>query len=274
MKVLLVLYLSLGYITIDWCKENPPIGNQPYFRGQSDFSYSLVPSIYRNLNYNGTVDDKFLFDLYNKEGFVAKYNSIFSTIHNLNYQFVAFMQHAASFSPFIDFTNRLTIAEIFATEPSNKNKNNYSNTDASLFVFYPNVVKNDDVNFSKHNVQFFKNKLQLDSVIFGKKLLFCKLTDFLVEFQFFTNATNDRMRYQHGSFLYINKCVIANGRLFFPFSQGCFVKYRIYAKKNISKSKLSLVSKEDVYNQVCNLEPFHDEKHLMDPYLYFTEYTK
>ncbi|MBO4623365.1 MAG: FRG domain-containing protein [Bacilli bacterium] len=86
-----------------------------YYRGHRDYTYSLLPSIYRNLKeYNGKkIDKDELFNIYKNRNIIKKYDDVFG-FTEINYDFCSFIQHSISFSPFLDFTEDLKIALSFA----------------------------------------------------------------------------------------------------------------------------------------------------------------
>lgn len=277
LKILLLLYVSSGEIVLDDNWEKILLDGQNntipiLYRGQSNFSYDLLPSIYRNLDYNGVIDYSVLQQLYQSTSMYHKYYSLFGS-YTIDYSFVSFMQHATEFSPLLDFSKNKDIALIFATNSQGKNYNYYENTDCSLFSLKLNKNKNREfLDFTVQNVQFNKDRLKYNTKIFGKPLILCSLQDFEVDYQTCLFPTNDRMKYQQGAFLYIHKCVIANGKLFFPFSQGLITKRKIYAEKNNKGNKN--LSKQTRYKDIINKYPYYDMEHLLDPYLYFSEYNK
>ncbi len=278
LKVLLTVYLSQGYIekkySKDTIKDTIQIDSNGkamgrYYRGQSNYKYGLIPSIYRNLDYNGIISKETLEKLYYDSGLLEKYTRLINDVPiGVNYPFAAFMQHSAAYSPLLDFTTNRDIATVFATAPYDMNYNDYCNNDASLFILNWNQsieATTEFLDFSNHNIQFYKSKLKFDSQIFGKPLYLCNIDDFLVKTHCCILPTNDRMKYQKGLFLYFEKCVIANGILFFPYQQGLIEKIKI-------PSNDKLKSKKELYKQITTSNPEIGIEHLLNPYLYFTEY--
>ena len=279
LKMLLLIYVSSCEIIWDYEEKFVPIKLDKnnvavltLYRGQSNFSFGLLPSIYRELDYNGIIDYDKLQELYQKNSMLNKYDLLFNS-HTIDYSFVSFMQHAPQYSPLLDFSKEKDIALIFATNSQDKNYNSYQNLDCSLYTMSLNSKNNREyLDFKGHNIQFYKEKLKYNSTIFGKPLVLCSLKDFEVDYQTCLFPTNDRMKYQQGAFLYVHKCVIANGKMFFPLSQGFITKQRIYSEKNIKKKHLQ--SKQETYKNIVQNKPFYDLEHLLDPYLFFSEYNK
>ena len=279
LKILLVLYLSIGQIVEDYNNEYQkiPIDKDGYccielYRGQSNFDYNLLPSIYRNLKFNGIIDINKLQNIYSQNGMLSKYGNIFGD-YRINYSFISFMQHATEYSPLLDFSKDKNIALVFATHSQGKNYNLYNNCDCSLYKLLLNKEKNvEDLGFGNHNVQFYSTKLKYNSLIFGKPLLFCNISDFEIKYYTCLYPTNDRMKYQQGAFLYLERCVIVNGTVFLPFTQGLITKYRIYSDAN--KKMMTQKTKQELYKEITQMYPYYDLEHLLNPYLYFSEYNK
>ena len=184
-KILMLLYVVQGYIEIDYSAEITSKNPNAYFRGQSDYSYGLLPSFYRDLKYDGIIDYNSLNQLYKNTPFVEKYNQHIEHISDINYSFLAFIQHAIAYSPFLDFSEDINIALIFATSAEGKNYNTFLQKDAGLYSFHPhNTIvfsQNIDNIIKEHEVQYCAKKLNFSSTIFGKPLLNCGIDDFGVE---------------------------------------------------------------------------------------------
>ena len=277
-KILMLLYVVQGYIEIDYSKEKISKYSNSYFRGQSNYNYGLLPSLYRDLKYDGVIDYNNLDQLYKATPFFNKYSQHIEHVSNINYSFLAFIQHAVAYSPFLDFSEDLNIALVFASTSEGKNYNSYLQTDAGLYSFHPHetitLTENIDNTIREHNVQYCSKRLTYTSKIFGKPLLECDINDFNVELYSFTSPTNDRMKYQKGVFLYFKKCVIVNKELFFPYSCGYITKSKIPCKANSKKATVISSCKEDIYNEIVSKNPSLDISHLMNPYQAFSEYTR
>ena len=285
-KIILTLYVALGRVSYEYVLEHFEKDKKPLldsngnailtlYRGQSDYQYDLLPSIYRNLDYNGIMTYKQLCDLYHKSGLYSKYEKTIGGSSGIDYCFISFMQHSISYSPLLDFTTDENIALIFSTDSANTNYNKYKNTDASLYVlklndYFKKGIDNKSLSFSNHRVQFYKNKLKFHSTIFDKPLVYCMPDDFIVDSQVCLTPSNDRMKYQKGAFLYFEKCVIVNGVMFFPYSLGVIEKYRIKCAKN---AKVGVTSKEIIQRELVGKKPQLSIDHLLNPYYYFSEYT-
>lgn len=80
-------------------------GKQIY-RGVSNASYNLIPTIYRNISIDhgfGVVDSNKLKSLYFGSNLLPKYKDVFGS-DEVDYAFCAFAQHSRQYSPLLDFT--------------------------------------------------------------------------------------------------------------------------------------------------------------------------
>lgn len=277
-KLLILLYVVQGYIETDIPLSSPKTKSTIYYRGQPDYGYQLLPSLYRGLQGSGIIDFAQLCDMYKKTPFFEKYQNHIEYIPEINYSFISFLQHAVSYSPLLDFSENREIALIFATTSEGKNYNAYQHTDAGLYTFYSheNISSSEDIDsiIKKQQVQYYSGKFKVSSTVFEKPLLECDIDDFSVELYSFSAPTNDRMKYQKGVFLYFKKCVIVHGVLFFPYSFGYIAKSKIPCAVTARKSKSIVESKETIYNKIVNANPALDMNHLMNPYFTFGEFTR
>ena len=60
---------------------------------------------------------------------------------------------------------------------------------------------------------------------------------------------------------------------FFPFSQGCIKKKIIYSKDNEKKARGKAL-KPEIYNRIIEKDSSLDVNHLLNPYLFVSEYTE
>lgn len=277
-KLLILLYVVQGYIETDIPLSKEETKSTIYYRGQTDYGYKLLPSLYRGLRGDGIIDFAQLSKMYKDTPFFEKYQNHIENISGVNYSFISFIQHAVAYSPLLDFSEDKNIALVFATASDGKNYNAYQQTDAGLYSFYSHgsISSNEDIDsiIKKQQVQYYSGKLKVSSTVFGKPLLGCDIDDFSVELYSFSSPTNDRMKYQKGVFLYFKKCVIVNGELFFPYSFGYIAKSKILCKETAKKAKIYVEPKDIIYNNIVNANPSLELNHLLNPYLTFGEYTR
>lgn len=257
-----------------------------FYRGQSNYKWDLIPSIYRNLNNNCLIDIDSLYFLYGKKTYnnslINLYNisfpsNIIRKKDDINYNFLAWMQHSSSFSPFIDFTKDYKISTLFAL--ANQNPIEFQNIDSSIFILEvadknSNVVINniEDVNkfIKQTSVYVLQNKIVPGeklkiSKIGGKKteLVFdsvAEIKEILIpKYKIIDISTNDRMIRQQGVFLFLYNFLIVKNKIFSVFDYDTFLykrKINITSKKSLSK----ILSKDNLYlNSIF----------LMNPYLLF-----
>lgn len=238
-----------------------------YYRGESDFSYKLLPSIYRNYevkSYGSTINYSILGRLYYDCGLIDKYYKIFKS-KVIDYEFCSFMQHSKAYSPFIDLTENINIALSFATHNTG-GINKYLTTEGAIYEFefknniFSTTMEENTVSIRDIDIFVVEGRLHISAIVRKKILCKCTFEDFNIEKHVFVQQGNDRMKYQNGAFLYLNRCVIVNGILLMPISEGTITKYKIPVEK-----------KKQIYKHICETQKYYDFDHLMDPYKYFDE---
>lgn len=274
LKCLLILFLCSSSFEYDYSEENLRIIKKYsigdlYYRGHSDCSYKIIPSMIRSLGKTQIVDYPVIEKLYDESGLFKKYKSHINSAAVVDYDFCSFVQHATSYSPLIDFTKDKDIALSFATYP-NGNLNAYNNTDAALIVLSLKKATN-SINIKRIRLDYHDNKLKIDSDIYGKPLYKCSIKDFDTSFALSDTSTNDRMKYQRGVFFCFYRCVIVKGVPLIPWSKGFLITLKIH---HTADPKFKIESKKEIYNEIIAKNPEYDFNHLMNPYDYFGEYNK
>lgn len=231
-----------------------------YYRGHEDKNYQLIPSIFRKINYALYKDRVFdynslLFEYKNK-GLIGKYDKIFKT-RFVDYNFCSFMQHSTSFSPLLDLTLDHIIGLSFATSSYTK-----CPVAGSLlrFSFNDKVKEVSRADIKNVKTYLFNTKLNPSAFVGAKRIYYCTPKDFEPTVELVKNMTNDRMKYQLGSFLFFRFCVIVNGIILMPYKIGNIIEYIIDPSE---KSK--------IYNKITTNYSYYDIDHLLDPYKYFKE---
>ena len=196
---------------------------------------------------------------------------------DLNYEFIAYTQHALAYSPLIDITKKIEIALQFAL--GNKaNINDFFGKDAALFAFsIPDHSYLDNTNVDTFFKKYFKVKILNKKIkpgtimyvvdCYGKseKVDFRTIHNIINElrpdFKVVEFATNDRMRYQSGKFIIFYNYTLVNGRILFSLNPDLDVRqYKILVK-----------SKKGIYNKINNDYTQLNMEYLLDPYLYFNK---
>lgn len=263
-----------------------------FFRGQSDYSWKIVPSLIRNLKFDQDlyINQNTLYEIYNENGYsnslLSKYNKCFKNLKidrpaKVDYRFLAWMQHAVSFSPLVDFTSDYNVALTFALSPSNPCSFIYKDSaiyllSVSRHCFVNKVIRMNKANeaISKINICLLKSKIEVGK----KKVIYdaygithtldftsCKkISEYILpKFLIIDIPTNDRMKVQKGKFMLFYDCLLINGKMVSPFGdklENMFHKHRI-----CDKDKSSLL---DWLHQNY---PEMKESYLMDPYLIFRD---
>lgn len=260
-----------------------------YYRGQTNYDWDLIPSIYRNYIFrNGDsgdyIDSSMLFGIYDSEDLVKKYDMTISPnathLSTITYNFLAYMQHSVSFSPLIDFTDKREIASTFAL--GNKaDFNSFSKYDSSIFKLglAANASKelNDekDINifFSRdYNIKMLNGKIKLGTIMiiakndFSQVSIDCTNIQSIIDelrpkYKIINVATNDRMKYQHGKFLVFYDCLVVDGKILFNLNRDI----------QIEKIKILRKSKNGFYQFLMKNYEHYNMEYLLNPYLYFSK---
>jgi len=164
-----------------------------FYRGESKFSFNLIPSIFRTININGLklFKEEEILNFYKARKLIQKYNS-FENYSSLNYEFCALMQHAGCKSPFLDLTLDSKVALSFASSEN-------QNEDGSIYVFnnmIPAIDKNDEI--KDIFVVVSNKKFDLHTILGSDSILLCDIDKFDVDAVIYTKKTNDRMKMQKG----------------------------------------------------------------------------
>ena len=251
--------------------------NVYFFRGQTNYEWDLIPSMIRNLNDNVKINMNFFNKKYLTLKLKDKYYEMFGK-DKIDYLFLSFMQHACSYSPFIDFTKSNIIGLSFAL--SNPNAfNDFTNKNSSLFIV--SIDSNEILRSEEKINEFLQKEYQLiyldrKTLGFGENVLFKENEEekilFLSDFKTIINLltpkyklidlpTNDRMKYQKGVFLVFYGCICVNDTIYF----------RLNNKFKLLRLKINKTNKRVYLEKIYKKYRFYDPEHLMKPYLYFNE---
>lgn len=261
------------FVLIDKYKANKK-GNL-YFRGQSDFSWQLKPSLLRGFNCSEldgcVIDNNKLFEIYDKTNLIKKYNDnisdkIIRSGSDIDYDFLSFMQHAVSYSPLIDFTSDIEVAYKFALNKNNPNT--YLQKDSSIFVLEMEKSNNNN-DVSDFNIKYLEKKIKPGSIMhiidsFGKdqSLDFTTITKIRTlltpKFKIFDRKTNDRMKYQKGKFVLFYDYVSVRGNVYYMLNNQMI----LFKHKILASQKDSILS---------SIGPDLNNSYLMNPYQIFND---
>ena len=248
------------------------------YRGQSDYTWRLIPSMFRNLRENVLIDKRFMFIKYKNLHLSDKYKNIVDNKYDINYDFLSFMQHSCAYSPFIDFTHSKIVGISFSL--SNKNSfNDFHNKPSGLFIV---VVDKKYLLNKKEDIDNFINNeykityLNRNTIGFGEPISYydngeykqITFTTFetLIEvltpkYKILDLPINDRMKYQQGLFIVFYDCISINGEIF----------YELNKEFKFVNLKIKVSDKDKFLPKIYKDYRFYDPEHLMNPYLYFNE---
>ena len=247
-----------------------------FYRGQSIFKWDLVPSLVRNLlTKNCLIDLNKIFDIYNEKAlftslidtynFNFPYNKIQKS-DDINYEFLSWMQHAASLSPFIKYKKEFLFASSFALESQNSFE--FNNEDSAIFLLECHNSLQNNLTYINDKIKQIKIITLSQKIVPGTRLKIKKLKkplDFTnlksikealsLKYEVIDLPTNDRMKRQRGLFLFIYKCVFINGQLFTYVNSDTF----------ICKVKINFEGKRFL-RKILKDNPYANLTYLLNPY--------
>ncbi len=239
-----------------------------WYRGHTKIDYELLPSIYRD-----TLLDTDFFTLsriesdYIDKGLWNKLQKALDSV-SLKYNEIAFIQHSIGYSPLLDFTKNPFISLSFCLSHYGDIASFFHHSGAifELDVDGLNVIdnyKDADRTVKCQEAEVLKGKPYISSIIKSEmwnRLVFRheESTVHLIDV-----VTNDRMRYQKGTFLLFDKILVVGNRMLMSDRKESFMSSRI-TKYNIKKS---IKFFEDFQKN----KPQFQIKYLMNPYQYFVE---
>lgn len=230
-----------------------------YYRGQNDYSFSLIPSFYRkdkNNFPNGItiIDEAYLKRTYKENGKLEKYKNKME--QGYGYGFLAFMQHTYCYSPYLDFTSSSIVALTFGIKATNK--------DGSIYVLDSSGDVSKYRKSDKRRVIYSTKRLNILDRIGEKRVFNCTYLDFEPMIRLHKKRTNDRMKYQKGIFMDIYRAIIIDGVLLLPVGTEKITKYRIFSNGyKLTKKKINKIIAEE--------HPEYTYEKVMNPYDEFTD---
>ncbi|MCF7930798.1 MAG: FRG domain-containing protein [Acholeplasmataceae bacterium] len=238
-----------------------------WFRGQANADWEILPSFYRGMEKNSVlVDFNYIDNDYSAKRLSQKYDEIFMRNH-INYEMLAFIQHSIGYSPLIDFTKESLVALTFALDDF-KHISNFYHSDSvviRLDTANEDVIRNEiDADHILNNLQVFaiNNPIHITTIM-RSKLWTSMLTSPTMQIHFIDIPTNDRMRYQRGTFVLFDKFVVVGNHPLIPTHLASRFEFFIIPRvRNI---------KENIYARNYNINMIYRLQYLMDPYLYITQ---
>jgi hypothetical protein len=266
-----------------------------WFRGQTDAKWGLMPSLLREIDCpeNAWIDFLFYKNNVCKNGrdIFAKYHSTIGEIDDdfHPYNFASFLQHSISYSPLIDFSKRLGVAASFSVG-NYSHVNDFNSKDSSIFVLslfnktdkMITTLEAADRFLNNFSVYVSKEKITLGSRtpferrdsagrVVGRKELDFSTFDHVIEllapkYVLFDLPTNDRMKYQCGTFVMFYDFLMVNGSVLYNLSSDFHVVKMIVPSLNSGKN-----TKNMIIDEIKTKYPQYEMTYLMDPYAYFTQ---
>lgn len=266
------------------------------YRGQSDASWTITPSMMRGLKVrdeDGDVckgiylDKAGMYGLYNENGYrdslIKKYNKYYGPKpvlgpEDIDYRFLAWMQHAVEFSPLVDFTSDYCTALSFGVKA--RNPNEFLFVDSAIYIYeLPNFIKPitefEAVDSIVSEMSIFVNNEKIvpggSAVAFDLSLnkfkeishkSYASIVKRLIpKYAVIDIQPNDRMLRQRGKFFLLYDYEIVAGKVFDMLDRTVGVTKHI-VKANQKKELLEWLRRE---------HPEVDLRFLMNPYLDFED---
>lgn len=180
-----------------------------YFRGEDNAAWQLSASMIRKIKDKNSQAVVLNYETMMKliQPYRDKYDQMLNAAHSLP-RFLFYLQHAISYTPFIDITKNLWVAVSFALA-ADQNSNRSINHDAAIYGFKINGSQknNQYILSTQKEVTQVLNKLSIgiNKINTEKKAV----TSYIVNVNDLA-ALNDRMQYQKGAFLLLNNYSISN----------------------------------------------------------------
>lgn len=249
--------------------EKGDMGNN-YFRGQSNAKWNIVPSFLRGVDQSKTKVIKYsdVIKRYDQIDVIDKYEKVISNKY-LPYELLSFFQHSISQSPLVDFTSNFIVASYFALN-NYVQINDFYNNDSAIFVlrngkdkFKLKEITDDDLRNLKIGIykQGYRTFEDYKTIFIEMG----RLSGTNADTFFSDKVTNDRMRYQSGSFIYFNNIIINDVNN---------TNITINTGHQITKLVISKNIKRAILKSLKEKHPEFSIKYLMNPYDYFNDWLK
>jgi hypothetical protein len=249
------------YIYFEKVFAEPKLHSKWVFRGQANEKWPLEASILRNINRSDTsiMNKQSIEKLYKEYELIDKYHNIFAS-SDLDYTFLSYMQHATSFSPFIDFTMNFIIATSFAMN-NRSTVNDFFNNNSAIYCMP--IIENQNIEQKIEEYRVGLLAANRNWSIEDLTILYQGMGTVYKPFADVTysdDQTNDRMKYQKGIFiLYEN---------FISYTSSSVPYYFV---NNMIKLVIHHSAKKEIYDYIYHHYQQYHQYFLMNPYQYFSE---
>lgn len=278
----------------EWPVEEGMPGDRFYYRGIGDYSWKLKSSFYRKKIEGMKITDPIYVDheQLSKYYRAATAGPIPGMSHNpsltdryelcfdkseVDYDFIAWMQHSSENSPFIDFTKSRGVAIYFALgepgAPVKYPKAGVYILDASKSRGACRSLSEVNEHIEEMQLFFLKSRIGPFSKITASALmdpgtkktfslgsLPAFISRVVPSYDIIDIPTNDRMKVQKGVFVFFHKAIFVNEEPFALVS-----KQKLY----LTKRPIDALKKSDFMGKLIKSNPIFDDGYLMDPYKIF-----
>lgn len=276
-KRMLIATLINHLISRDFSVEDLPIDYTDFqnndgthwYRGQSDYRWGLIPSMFRNLSnvfsVPTTITHKTIEDIYSDSGMLNKWTKVFKD-STVDYNFLAYMQHSIAYSPLLDFTSDFPTALSFSLG-NRSSLNDFQYKDSAVYqveVKKNRLLQNESDQIpSDFYIQYIPDKYVIGTPILGKPpKTFADIIEALTpEFVMIDIVTNDRMKYQRGKFIFFYNYLSIQGTVCTWLNNDL----------RVTKFRIRKEEKNRWCEKIRNEYPYLMIEKMMNPYSYFSD---
>lgn len=246
-----------------------------WFRGHTNSNWSLVPSFFRNNNETKLWTWNMILHEYASKpsapSLVEKLLEV-DIDPNINpYKFLAFIQHAISYSPLIDFSKNSRVALSFSLSNQSKILDFYKDESCVYqlnirdFKVLEKLNEIDEV-IKNVRIQSFRENSSIFTIIQNQLWIDLLLEKTRSVVHLINLPTNDRMLYQKGVFVLFDRVIIIGNEIYFSKNKIDFFR------QNLKKFIIKTETKESLIGELYNINPQYHHRYLHNPYLFLEDY--
>lgn len=246
-----------------------------WYRGQTNASWPLIPSFFRNTDDTKIWTWEEILNEYDRKpsspSLVSKLTEVDINPVDNPYKFIAFIQHAISYSPLIDFTKNSRVALSFALSNSAKISEFYK-SDACIYEldisnFRVLTDKSEiDEKIRSSKIQIIKDGGSIMNIITNAMWIDLMSVDNESRVHLINVPTNDKMLYQKGVFALFDNVIVIGNEMFFSKTNIAFFR------ENLKKYIIKTDAKEKLLSSLLEDTPQYHYRYLSNPYLFLEDF--